>query len=203
MTVSGATPLLERGEELEALRLHLARAASDGGIAVIAGAGGIGKTRLLKAVRLEAADLGLRVAVGALQPAGAGFAFGVVRQVFEPVLAEPAVQDALAGPAAPAAAALPARAARRTAPSRPTRVLDALHRLTLAVAERPGRRAGRRPAVVRRAVAALAGVPRAAPGGHAAGRASRRWPAGPGRSTGASSASSSTTRPRSCSRRGR
>jgi hypothetical protein len=87
MTVSGATPLLERGEELEALRLHLTRAAGDGGIAVIAGAGGVGKTRLLKAVRLEAADLGLRTLSARCSLLEAAFAFGVVRQIFEPVLA--------------------------------------------------------------------------------------------------------------------
>ncbi|HEV8153501.1 MAG TPA: AAA family ATPase [Solirubrobacteraceae bacterium] len=134
--MSGATPLLERGEELEALRLHLTRAAGDGGIAVIAGAGGVGKTRLLKAVRLEAADLGLRTLSARCSLLEAGFRFGVVRQIFEPVLAGPAVQEALAGPAAPAAPLLaPGSAEDGAEPSYV--VLDALYRLTLAVARGP------------------------------------------------------------------
>ena len=136
MTVSGATPLLERGEELEALRLHLTRAAGDGGIAVIAGAGGVGKTRLLKAVRFEAADLGLRTLSARCSPLEAGFPFGVVRQVFEPVLARPAVQEALAGPAAPVAPLLAPGAAEDGAEPSYV-VLDALYRLTLAVARGP------------------------------------------------------------------
>ena len=84
MAVGGGDPLLERGEELDALRLHLARVSRDGGLAVIAGAAGIGKTRLLRAVHAEAGDLGLRVLTARCSALERDFAFGVARQVFEP-----------------------------------------------------------------------------------------------------------------------
>ena len=182
MPVSGGDPLLERGEELEALRLHLDR------------------RRERRRHRRDRRRRGRRQDAACSRPSAPrpptsacaslsarcsplerDFAFGVVRQVFEPVLGEPAAQGR--------ARRRRRRRRRRSSPpgaatadgAEPSyAVLDALHRLALARrGRRPGRRARRRPAVVRRAVAALAGLPRAAPGGHAARPWSRRWPAGP------------------------
>ncbi len=135
MAVGGGDPLLERGEELDALRLHLDRVSRDGGLAVIAGAAGIGKTRLLRAVHAEAGDLGLRVLTARCSALERDFAFGVARQVFEPLLGEPAVRAALDGAAAAAAPlfAGPAQATGDAPPDPSYAVLDGLHRLALAV----------------------------------------------------------------------
>src|SRR5215204_7719828 len=80
--------LLERSEELARIDSALAEArAGRGTFVVIEGPAGIGKTALLTAVRTAAADEGMRV----LRSRGAElereFAFGVVRQLFEPSLA--------------------------------------------------------------------------------------------------------------------
>jgi DNA-binding CsgD family transcriptional regulator len=82
-------PLLERSEELA--RIDSALAGVRGGrgrLLVVEGPAGIGKTTLLAALRAAAAEHGMRV----LRSRGAElereFAFGVVRQLFEPALAE-------------------------------------------------------------------------------------------------------------------
>src|SRR5215211_6391411 len=80
--------LLERGEELARIESALAEArAGRGAFVVIEGPPGIGKTALLAAARSAAAEGGMRV----LRSRGAelerDFAFGVVRQLFEPPLA--------------------------------------------------------------------------------------------------------------------
>lgn len=84
---AGSIPLLERETELAALKSALARAAAGaGGVVLIDGVPGVGKSRLLASARSQARDLGLRV----LEARGAvierRFAFGVVRQLFEPVV---------------------------------------------------------------------------------------------------------------------
>ena len=83
----GFQSLLERDSELEALRGACERAAAGaGGFVLIEGAAGAGKTALLDgaAVAAEAAGLLVLRARGAeLEQA---FAFGVVRQLFEPAL---------------------------------------------------------------------------------------------------------------------
>jgi ATP/maltotriose-dependent transcriptional regulator MalT len=84
-----AEPLLERSDELARIESALAEArAGRGTFVVIDGPPGIGKTALLAAARTAAADSGMRV----LRSRGAelerDFAFGVVRQLFEPALAE-------------------------------------------------------------------------------------------------------------------
>ena len=90
MNVAAATgPLLERNEQLARIESALAEArAGRGTFVVIEGPAGIGKTALLAAARAAAADGGMRV----LRSRGAelerDFAFGVVRQLFEPPLAE-------------------------------------------------------------------------------------------------------------------
>src|SRR4051794_33790077 len=78
--VSGPA-LLERGSELAALRAL----AGAGGFAVIEGSAGIGKTRLLAEVR--AAVRGQRVLSARGSELEREFAFGIVRQLFEPALA--------------------------------------------------------------------------------------------------------------------
>jgi DNA-binding CsgD family transcriptional regulator len=81
--------LLERSEELARIESALTEArAGRGRFVLIEGPPGIGKTALLAAARTAAADGGMRV----LRSRGAelerDFAFGVVRQLFEPPLAE-------------------------------------------------------------------------------------------------------------------
>jgi DNA-binding CsgD family transcriptional regulator len=90
MKVAAATgPLLERNVELARIESALAEARlGRGRFVVVEGPAGIGKTALLAAARTAAVDGGMRV----LRSRGAelerDFAFGVVRQLFEPALAE-------------------------------------------------------------------------------------------------------------------
>ena len=90
MKAAAATgPLLERNEELARIESALAAARTGRGtFLVIEGPAGMGKTALLAAARTAAADGGMRV----LRSRGAelerDFAFGVVRQLFEPPLAD-------------------------------------------------------------------------------------------------------------------
>jgi DNA-binding CsgD family transcriptional regulator len=101
---SAARPLLEREGELAALHAAVDSARrGDGRLVVIEGAAGIGKTRLLAEVRSLAAEFDVLTArAGELE---SDFAFGIVRQLFEPVFAaaRPADRDELlSGAAAPA-----------------------------------------------------------------------------------------------------
>ena len=80
ITVSDAE-LLEREEELDTLRALLADAREGrGGITLIEGPAGQGKTALLRAVRAEASGMRVLHAVGA--ELERDFPFGVVRQLF-------------------------------------------------------------------------------------------------------------------------
>src|SRR5436190_7382682 len=90
MKVAAATePLLERNEELARIESVLAAARSGHGtFAVVEGPAGIGKTALLRAARTEATDGGMRVLRARGTELERDFAFGVVRQLFEPPLAE-------------------------------------------------------------------------------------------------------------------
>jgi DNA-binding CsgD family transcriptional regulator len=86
-TVAAGRVLLEREHELELLREMLRRAqAGSGALAFIEAPAGQGKTALLRALRREATGAGVRVlsAIGA--ELERDFAFGVVRQLFEPEL---------------------------------------------------------------------------------------------------------------------
>jgi DNA-binding CsgD family transcriptional regulator len=83
------TPLFERRQELALIEAAIAESSlGRGRFVVVEGPAGIGKTALLRAARTAAADQGMRV----LRSRGAElereFAFGVVRQLFEPALAE-------------------------------------------------------------------------------------------------------------------
>jgi predicted ATPase len=83
---SGEVGLLERDSELEALAALIdAARAGDGSLVVIEGTAGIGKTRLLTEARRRAGELRVLAARGGEYEAD--FPFGVVRQLFEPLLA--------------------------------------------------------------------------------------------------------------------
>src|SRR6266498_2777166 len=90
MKVAAATePLLERNEELARIESALAEARTGRGtFLVIEGPAGIGKTALLAAARTAATDAGMRVLRSRGTELERDFAFGVVRQLFEPPLAE-------------------------------------------------------------------------------------------------------------------
>src|SRR5262245_29175050 len=102
--------LLERDEELARIAAAVRRARDGfGTLIVVEGPAGMGKTEVLRAARIAAEADGLRV----LRSRGAelerDFPFGVVRQLFEPALAEADAgerADVLQGPAALAAGAL-------------------------------------------------------------------------------------------------
>jgi predicted ATPase len=90
MSGAAATePLLERSEELAQIESALAEAREGRGrFLVIEGPAGIGKTALLGAARAAAAESGMRVLRSRGTELERDFAFGVVRQLFEPALAE-------------------------------------------------------------------------------------------------------------------
>ena len=90
MGVAAATgPLLERSDELARIEsAFIVVRAGRGRLLVIEGPAGIGKTALLDAAREAAAEGGLRVLRSRGTELERDFAFGVVRQLFEPVLAD-------------------------------------------------------------------------------------------------------------------
>jgi tetratricopeptide (TPR) repeat protein len=88
-TAAATGQLLERSEELARIESALAEARSGRGrFVVVEGPAGMGKTALLAAVRTAAADGGMRVLRSRGTELERDFAFGVVRQLFEPPLAE-------------------------------------------------------------------------------------------------------------------
>jgi len=102
--------LLERSEELRRIESALARGVSGtGSLVVIEGPAGIGKTALLAAARSGAESRGMKVLAARGAELEREFAFGVVRQLFEPPLAQASAEEGtelLQGPAALAAEAL-------------------------------------------------------------------------------------------------
>ncbi|HEX8204765.1 MAG TPA: AAA family ATPase, partial [Solirubrobacteraceae bacterium] len=103
MATETGTALLERDfEELEiAAALEDARAGR-GRLVVVQAPGGLGKTTLLAQARSRAREAGVRVLAGRGSELESGFAFGIVRQLFERTLydAPPEQRDAwLAGAA--------------------------------------------------------------------------------------------------------
>ena len=67
--VSGASPIRGRDEQLDTITALLERVrAGAGGVAIIEGAAGLGKTRLLAAARATAAALSFRTGLGAAEP---------------------------------------------------------------------------------------------------------------------------------------
>jgi DNA-binding CsgD family transcriptional regulator len=103
-------PLLERSEELARAESALADArAGRGRFLVVEGPAGIGKTALLAATRRAAEDVGMRVLRSRGTELEGEFAFGVVRQLLEPQLAdlsEPERADVLHDAAGEAASLL-------------------------------------------------------------------------------------------------
>src|SRR5215813_10678784 len=80
--------LLEREGELARIDGRLAAArAGRGGVLVITGPAGIGKTALLTEAGERAGQAGMRVLAGRGGELEGGFSFGVARQLFEPLLA--------------------------------------------------------------------------------------------------------------------
>lgn len=97
-------PLLERERELSAFDGLLRM--GDGerqALALIEGPAGIGKSRLIAELRERARTAGVRVLAAHGSDLEREFPFGVVRQLFEPLLAEPAARERLLDNAAAAA----------------------------------------------------------------------------------------------------
>ncbi len=96
--------LLEREAQVAALEALADAARSGGGrFAVIEGSAGIGKTRLLAEARAIAGAAGMRVLAARGGEFEGEFAYGIVRQLFEPLLASVAPDlrtELLSGPAA-------------------------------------------------------------------------------------------------------
>lgn len=136
--VSQALPLLERELELAALADGVAAAqAGAGRLVLVEGPAGIGKTRLLSAACALAEDAGMAVTRARGSELEAGFAFGVVRQLFEPLLRERSGQRAgvLRGAAGLAAEVLGAQGSARNE-VRFAEAVHGLYWLTLKLAER-------------------------------------------------------------------
>ncbi len=99
-----AAALLERERELAACRDGLARAtAGEGTLLLLEGPPGVGKTELVREARAAAAEAGLSTLEARGSELERPFAFGVVRQLLEPMVAGASGADPFAGAAAPAA----------------------------------------------------------------------------------------------------
>ena len=86
---SSTHELRERGEELRGVEDALRAVRADhGGVVVVEGEAGIGKTSLLEIARVRAAEDGMQVLAARGSELEQEFAFGVVRQLFEPALYE-------------------------------------------------------------------------------------------------------------------
>ena len=85
--------LLEREGELAALDALIAAAREGGRLLVIEGPPGIGKTRLLFEARARGGSAGLRVLAARGSELEQRFSYGVVRQLFEPLLASASAQE--------------------------------------------------------------------------------------------------------------
>jgi DNA-binding CsgD family transcriptional regulator len=97
--------LLERERELRMLRAGLSQAcAGDGSLLLIEGPPGVGKTALIRGARAQAEQAGILPLEATGSELEQPFAFGVVRQLLEPVIRQqPTGTDLFAGGAAPAA----------------------------------------------------------------------------------------------------
>jgi predicted ATPase len=80
-------PLLERDDELELLRELIAGASAPAGVvALVEGPAGIGKSSLLAQAQAIGHEAGFQTATARASELERGFAFGLVRQLFEPLL---------------------------------------------------------------------------------------------------------------------
>lgn len=91
---AGQDPLIERDIEAAALE-ELLHTPIRGGLVVIDGAAGLGKTRLLQEAQLLAESRSLLVLTARGSQLERSFAYGVVRQLLDPALADPAQREAL------------------------------------------------------------------------------------------------------------
>ena len=107
---AGGEPLLEREHEVSAFEGLLERESS--GLVVVEGPAGIGKSRLIAELHARAAVEGRRVLSAHGSELEREFPFGVVRQLFEPLLVETDERERLladsAGAARPVFETLPA-----------------------------------------------------------------------------------------------
>jgi DNA-binding CsgD family transcriptional regulator len=89
MTRVTSTPdLLERDDELRAIAEAVERTRDgSGGLVLLQGPAGVGKSRLLARARRDAADAGLDVLEARGAPLEREFAFGIARQLFEATVA--------------------------------------------------------------------------------------------------------------------
>ena len=90
--------LLERRAEERGLQDALERVADGGGgLVVLEAAGGLGKTSLLRSAHALARDASLRLLSARGSELEAGFPFGLVRQLFEPLLFQASAEERGAG----------------------------------------------------------------------------------------------------------
>jgi DNA-binding CsgD family transcriptional regulator len=133
--------LLDRDAELAALAgLLSAAAGGHGGVAVIAGPLGIGKTSLLRAAEALARDSGMTVLVARGAPLERDFPYGVARRLFEPLGLDgptPADADLLAGAAG---LAMPAFGTADESTARGDRAFATIHGLYWLTANLAARR---------------------------------------------------------------
>ena len=118
--------LRERERELAAAEALLERR---GGLLVVEGLAGIGKTSVVEAACSRAGELGLEVLRARGSELEAGFAFGVVRQLFERRLTSAGEAEREALLAGPAAAVRPLLSAERAAESAGDSSFAVLHGL--------------------------------------------------------------------------
>jgi DNA-binding CsgD family transcriptional regulator len=135
--------LLERDGELGRLKVLVEGAlARQGGVALIEGPAGIGKTRLLQEACTTAADRGLCVLSARGSDLERAFPYGVVRQLLEPEVVHPSagpdasVLTGLAGYAAPVFGEVPLANERAAPTDRSASVLHGLYWLTCNLADR-------------------------------------------------------------------
>jgi predicted ATPase len=138
--VSAQPDLLERDTELATIDAVISAALGGDRLLAIEGPPGIGKTSLVVETRERAQKAGMQVLGARGSELERAFAYGVVRQLFEPFLARLSAKDRrelLAGAAALAAPIFdPAQLAAESAADAPLATLHGLYWLTANVADR-------------------------------------------------------------------
>jgi DNA-binding CsgD family transcriptional regulator len=133
-----AGALLEREREFEALRAGLERArAGEGSLVLVQGLAGVGKTALAREARTAAEREGMTVLEARGSELEQPYAFGVTRQLLEPVVnKEPGGIDLFAGAAGPAARLFEPAEPRWTGANVGFEVLHSLYWLVVNIADR-------------------------------------------------------------------
>jgi DNA-binding CsgD family transcriptional regulator len=138
--VSAQPDLLERDTELATIDAVISATLGGDRLLAIEGPPGIGKTSLVVETRARAQEAGMQVLGARGSELERAFAYGVVRQLFEPFLARQSAKDRrelLAGAAALAAPIFdPAQLAAESAGDAPLAMLHGLYWLTANVADR-------------------------------------------------------------------